>query len=73
LPTIDLSNLQNSTQTLGQSQNNQSDFNKMYMLRSDHAKTMLDKEKHIIEINAEKTKLEEKLETKDRELIWLRS
>jgi len=73
LPTIDLSNLQNSTQTLGQSQNNQSDFNKMYMLRSDHAKTMQDKEKHIIEMNAEKTKLEEKLETKDRELIWLRS
>ena len=73
MPTIDLSNLQNSTQTLGQSQNNQSDFNKMYMLRSDHAKTMWDKEKHTIEINAEKTKLEEKLETKDRELIRLRS
>ena len=42
------------------------------MLRSDHAKTMWDKEKHIIEIKAEKTKLEEKLEAKDSEIIRLK-
>lgn len=45
----------------------------MHMLRSDHAKTMQDKEKHIIEIKAEKTKLEEKVENKDSELVKLRN
>jgi hypothetical protein len=51
-----------------------------YILRSDHDKIVADKDKQIVsndklmdELRQDKSKLEEKLETKDRELIQLRS
>ena len=47
------------------------EFNLAYVLRSDHVQMLDDKEKQIIDIKGEKTKLEEKLGIKDCELASL--
>jgi hypothetical protein len=54
------------------SQKAEQDFREKYVLRSDFEKLLEDKDKRISELKHDKSKLQEKMEIKDNELLKLR-